>query len=237
MERKGVIYIATVNQDKSYIGLTVDFPERKKQHLWHSEIGNSDTHFHNAIRKHGAESVEWRILEDDIPESRLPDREELWIGFYDTYYNGYNMTEGGQVSLMQNPEIAAKVSATHKAKSARGEHQSQRPETRAKISATKKAQAARGELPMQNPEIASKVAVKISATMKAKAARGELPSQQPEIAARVSATQKAKAAHGELPSQKPETQLKMRQGKSRSRLRNQRESGQEFFLDMDLDED
>lgn len=102
--KTGCIYLATLN-DKSYIGHTTDFENRKRQH----RQASTEMAFHNAIRKYGADAIEWRILEDDIPEHRLPDREELWIAFYDTYFNGYNLTEGGEVSPLSNPETAQRV--------------------------------------------------------------------------------------------------------------------------------
>ena len=259
-ERTGVIYIATINQDKSYIGMTVDFPNRKRRHLVESRKG-TDSHFHRAIRKHGAESVEWRILEDDIPESRLPDREELWIAFYDTFYNGYNMTLGGETGMVAGSEAAKKMSATHKAKAARGEnpmqnpdiankvsetlkaqakigeHFAQQPETRAKMSATMKAKAARGEHQSQQHEVRAK----LSATHKARSLRGENPMQNPEIATRVSETLKAQAMRGEHPSQQLENRKKMSASQlmnyANKRMKNWHESGQEFFLDMDLEEE
>lgn len=37
----------------------------------------------------------------------LDDREIYWINYYDTYYNGYNMTFGGQFNLSDNPDNAS----------------------------------------------------------------------------------------------------------------------------------
>ena len=146
MERTGVVYIATIN-DRSYVGQTLDFPRRKTEHLY----AYGDTAISNAIRKHGADAVEWRILEADIPEKRLPDREVLWIGFYDTYHNGLNMTEGGDNNPMLNPENRRKASEVHQANVASGQHQAQQPEFKKKLSDTMLAKSARGECPMQNP--------------------------------------------------------------------------------------
>ena len=209
-ERTGCIYIATVNEDKSYIGLTIDFDNRKYHHISRAKRGEN-THFYNAIRKHGAESVEWRILEDDIPESRLPDREELWIGFYDTYYNGYNMTEGGRVSISKSPEVAAKISATMKAQAARGENPMQQDKARAKSSITHKAKAARGE----NPAHSAEARAKISASNKSLWDSGTHPMQDPEISAKRVKTLKRTISSKKFESEK--------------------ESGQQFLTDMELD--
>ena len=204
--RTGVVYMATVDR-KSYVGQAVDFNIRKYQHLWHSKNG-SDFHFHRVIRKHGADSVRWKILEDNIPDSQLNEREKFWIEFYDTYNNGYNMTEGGEDAPSKSPEVAAKISATHRAQLKRGEHHSQNPEFAAKISATRKAMGARGELPTQNPEIAAKI----------------------------SATQKAQVLRGEHHTQQTGTRLNMRKKWVKKNLKKRREAGQEFFLDMDLED-
>lgn len=168
--RTGLIYIATVNDKKSYIGYTMDFNRRQKEH--HHE--NNDSAISRAIRKYGADAVEWRILEDDIPEERLCDREVLWIAFYDTYHNGYNMTEGGDANPMQSQEARDKSSETWIAKSARGEN------------------------PTQDPVIAARMAKTNSEIMKAKGERGELPQQQPEGRARLRATHLRLAAEERL---------------------------------------
>ena len=195
-ERTGIIYIATINGEKSYIGFTVDYVRRIKEHLRAGE----DTLFHRAIRKHGVQSIQWRVLEGDIPESRLPDREVLWIAFYDTYNNGYNMTEGGDAPPRTTADSAAKRVSTMREQAARGEHWSQRPEARAANSARQKAMVARGEHPLQRPDVRAK----LSAGQKARVARGEHNMQRPEVRAKIAATHKAKSARGEHWSQRPE---------------------------------
>ena len=189
-ERTGVIYMATVNS-KSYVGLTVNFEKRKHQHSY--EVNHGGYHFHSAVRKYGADSVRWEILEDNIPEELLPEREKYWIAFYDTYRNGYNMTEGGEDSPAKSPKVAAKVSATKKAQAARGEHPAQRPEVRAKISETQKAQAARGEHHAQKPEFAKK----ISDSVNERISRGVYHTQQTKFKERMSEVLKDKAIRGE----------------------------------------
>ena len=207
--RTGCIYEARVqvpekDYDQSYIGYTLNFSNRKSYHL----TTKTDHHFHRVIRKYGRESVTWRIIEDNIEEHRLPDREELWIAYFDTYNNGLNSTPGGEISPMKDPKVAAKVSATLKAQAERGEHSSQRPDFRAehskRISIIAIEKAAKGELWMQNPDNAAKH----SALLKAQAERGEHSSQRPEVRAKNSATQKAKAQRGELPAQQPEVRAK-----------------------------
>lgn len=53
--------------------------------------------FHIAIHKYGEDSFEWTILEDNIDDNDLNDREKYWIAHYNTYKNKahYNLTPGG----------------------------------------------------------------------------------------------------------------------------------------------
>ena len=86
--RKGIIYLAVIN-GQNYIGRTLrPFHRRITEH----NRAESNCDFHKAIREHGSDSIEWKILEEDIEEHRLVDREELWIGFYNSYYDGLNMS-------------------------------------------------------------------------------------------------------------------------------------------------
>jgi hypothetical protein len=79
---------------KSYIGKTSkSINERFKEHILDSV--NSERHFHRAIRKYGFEDFTSKILEDNIPNDQIDNREIYWIEYYDTFNNGYNMTKGG----------------------------------------------------------------------------------------------------------------------------------------------
>lgn len=95
----GYIYKITnlINQ-KSYIGQTVYFNERIKQHQRNSFNPNSidyDVPIHRAIRKYGIENFSYEIIEE-VDEKLLNNREIYWISYYDTYFNGYNATLGGE---------------------------------------------------------------------------------------------------------------------------------------------
>ena len=92
MEKQGCIYMGTINE-KSYIGFTIDFPERKKGH--ERAMGEALL-FHRAINKYGAENIEWVILHEYIPQSKLGEWETWWIAFKETQSpNGYNLKPGG----------------------------------------------------------------------------------------------------------------------------------------------
>lgn len=95
-----VIYLITnvINQ-KKYVGQTQQGRERRRW-LEHSVYCVNDNKIlHNAIKKYGAENFEFKVLESEIPETLVDERESYYIKYYDTFYltgNGYNMTAGGQ---------------------------------------------------------------------------------------------------------------------------------------------
>jgi group I intron endonuclease len=91
-----IVYRVTNNvNDNCYIGWCTDIKERKARHLKAADKG-VDTHFYNAIRKYGADVFTWEILYDNLEsfdECKRLERE--LIAQYDSYYNGYNSTLGG----------------------------------------------------------------------------------------------------------------------------------------------
>lgn len=92
---KGSIYIIrnTIN-DKVYIGQTTQtIGIRFTNHKMASRAGE-DTKFYRAMRKHGEENFYPEFLER-VEVEDLNDRERYWIKYYDSYYNGYNSTLGG----------------------------------------------------------------------------------------------------------------------------------------------
>lgn len=87
-----LIYKATnTTNNKAYIGKTVQtLQKRIKGHC--SYKGKSE--FSRSLRKNPSNFV-WEILEDNILEDCLDQREIFWISKFDTYLNGYNLTPGG----------------------------------------------------------------------------------------------------------------------------------------------
>lgn len=88
----GYIYqIINVLNNHSYIGYTKNLIYRMEKHF--KSIKNN-TVLYRAIRKYGIDNFVVKILEQPLLED-LSEREKYWIKFFDTYKNGYNMTEGG----------------------------------------------------------------------------------------------------------------------------------------------
>lgn len=104
---KSIIYKATnVKTNKSYIGKTNRKLElRKLEHISRT-THKSKSHFHNSLRKYGPESFIWSILfEGECSNNKLNDLEIFYIGYYDTFNNGYNLTLGGDgiTSILDHP--------------------------------------------------------------------------------------------------------------------------------------
>jgi group I intron endonuclease len=95
-----VIYLITnLVNNKKYVGQTKQgrVERRWQEHFVYAVSDNKI--LHNAIRKYGAENFEFKIIETDILEELIDEREQYYIKYYNTFYlngQGYNMTEGGQ---------------------------------------------------------------------------------------------------------------------------------------------
>lgn len=102
--QKYIIYLATnkVN-NKKYIGQTKEhrLTRRIFEHLFDATHLDNNVAFHNAILKYGLDNFVFTVIEENILESDVDDRERYWIKKYNTYIHapnscGYNETLGGQ---------------------------------------------------------------------------------------------------------------------------------------------
>lgn len=83
----------TVN-GKSYIGRTVNFRERKWQHLRCYE--KEDCVFHRAIQEYGSQNFVWEVLETTTNKDNADAMEKFYINKFKTRVpDGYNMNAGG----------------------------------------------------------------------------------------------------------------------------------------------
>lgn len=83
-----------------YVGQTINLQDRHKQHMKYDPF-NINTHEYDyplsrGIRKYGEEEYQLIILENNLTQEELNDRQKYWIQYYDTYFNGYNQTIGGK---------------------------------------------------------------------------------------------------------------------------------------------
>lgn len=97
---EGVIYRYKSPSGKYYIGQTID--EKGRRHMFlHSKNGYAGHRINEARKKYGPKNFEYTVLMkvtgDDINEIReyLNLLEVGFIRLYDSYNNGYNMSEGG----------------------------------------------------------------------------------------------------------------------------------------------
>ena len=92
-----IIYKATnLKNQKVYIGQTIySLDKRIKNHITEARNEKKPTPFHAAILKYGIDSFKVEIIET-VEAEELNEREIYWIDYYDSYYNGYNATLGGQ---------------------------------------------------------------------------------------------------------------------------------------------
>lgn len=99
----GLIYMRTSPSGGRYIGQTSRTEaERWKEHCGEARHPNWHTYntaLSRAIRKYGEDSFSVQILEDNIPNELLDEREIYWIKYYNTYSDDnkrdYNLTNGG----------------------------------------------------------------------------------------------------------------------------------------------
>ena len=114
------IYIVK-HKDKTnlhcYIGQSINIYNRFKfHHLVDYKNPNNPQYngkFYQAIRKYGWDEFEVEILEL-CPIEELDEKEVLYINNYNSFYDGYNSTPGGQFWSMDihSPEIEAKRQET-----------------------------------------------------------------------------------------------------------------------------
>ena len=87
---------------KCYVGQTCNIYRRIREHVYEAQSGSSFK-FHQAIRKHGFENFEFKVLhkcagEEQVILDELNEKEIYYIDKYDSFNNGYNMTEGSRGS-------------------------------------------------------------------------------------------------------------------------------------------
>jgi group I intron endonuclease len=98
----GIYSIKNLFNNKRYIGYTILFEKRFKQHF-KSLKGNYhiNSHLQNAYNKYGSNNFIFEILEviENIDSIEILKNKEIkLIKQYDSYNNGYNLTKGGNGS-------------------------------------------------------------------------------------------------------------------------------------------
>lgn len=96
----GIYKIENLLNHKCYIGQSKNIEKRLNRHK--NEPFNPDSHsydypLYRAIRKYGIENFSFEVLEECLV-SELNEKEIFYIKKYDTFYNGYNQTLGGDTT-------------------------------------------------------------------------------------------------------------------------------------------
>lgn len=98
-----VIYkITNIINGKLYIGQTLDYEERVRQHKQTPFRENSkekDRPLYRAMRKYGVENFKFEIIDTAETIEELNEKEIYWIQYYDSCVDnnkGYNLDKGGK---------------------------------------------------------------------------------------------------------------------------------------------
>lgn len=97
---------------KCYIGIT----EKSLEDRWYghlTKLKNGDQrHLYSSMRKYGIEAFTIEILDETGNYEELLKKERYYVSLYDSFNNGYNMTNGGD----DNPMNIKSVKDSHDAK-------------------------------------------------------------------------------------------------------------------------
>lgn len=93
----GIYKIENKLNGHKYIGQSINIIRRwdtEKRVAFQEAAHEYDYPLSKAFRKYGIENFSFEVLEE-CSISELNDRERYWINFYNTFYDGYNQTLGG----------------------------------------------------------------------------------------------------------------------------------------------
>ena len=112
----GIYCIRNIENDKRYIGQSIDIHDRWRRHI--SELTNGkhhNDHLQKSWNKYGGDSFQFDVLEE-CPEDQLDDRERFYIDVYNTMDGdfGYNEKTGGQAGNHYSEQTRLKMSESIK---------------------------------------------------------------------------------------------------------------------------
>lgn len=97
MSTIGIYKITNKINGKAYIGQSINIEKRWKNHKIDYLNKNSHSYdypLYRAFRKYGINNFTFEIIEE-CKEKKLNEKEIFWIEHYNTFFNGYNQTLGG----------------------------------------------------------------------------------------------------------------------------------------------
>lgn len=90
--KPGIYIIRNTITNKCYIGSSICPKSRIKEHFNSLDKNKHHSRYlQNSYNKHGKKVFEYGIIEHVNKEELLIVREQFWIGFFDSYNNGYNV--------------------------------------------------------------------------------------------------------------------------------------------------
>lgn len=108
MAKCGIYKIQNIENNKIYIGQSIDIAQRWREHRSDALINRDNSILHKAIKKYGEFNFSYEIIEECSKE-KLNEREIYWIQYYNSMIpNGYNQTSGGysgQGELFRKPVL------------------------------------------------------------------------------------------------------------------------------------
>ena len=127
----GIYLIRNLKNGKCYVGETEGkIKNRVTRHLNGHTPGCRA--IHDAITKHGRENFDDEILESNVIPELLPELEKFYIAKFDTFHNGYNLTEGGETGHQSEETIRRRTEKLRANPPMKGKKQT--PEACAKMS-------------------------------------------------------------------------------------------------------
>ena len=95
MAKCGIYKIQNIENNKIYIGQSVDIAQRWREHRSDVLTNRDNSILHKAIKKYGIHNITFEIIEE-CEKNKLDEREIYWIQYYNSIIpNGYNQTSGG----------------------------------------------------------------------------------------------------------------------------------------------
>lgn len=99
----GIYKIENLINGKKYIGQSTNIEKRwnkEKTGAFNKNDSAYDYPLSRAFRKYGIENFSFEVIEE-CPRDSLNEKEQYWVVYYDSFFNGYNQTLGGDSAVGQ----------------------------------------------------------------------------------------------------------------------------------------
>lgn len=105
------VYKITNNiNNKVYIGITCQtLNQRFRKHLTDKRKGKRTRALYNAMNKYPDAGWAIHLIEDNILDTNIDEKEQYYIQLYDSFNNGYNCTKGGRILLSKDNPNSCKT--------------------------------------------------------------------------------------------------------------------------------